>query len=101
MLSKLILVAATGSLMRGFFLLRRERLLNTIFKDVEKMQIYNLDYLASLDDLPKNKFILLCGKACKIGGVNYRFKTLISIVRQSQSPNKIPYSSPTQLLSHC
>ena len=73
MLGKVILVAATGSLMKGFFLIRRERLLNTIFKDVEKMQIYNLDYLESLDDLPKNQFILLCGKAYKINGVNYGF----------------------------
>lgn len=72
MISKAILVGATFSLIKGIFHLRRERLLNTIFKDVEKMQLYDLDYLQSLNDLPKNQYILLVAKAYKIDGVNYR-----------------------------
>ena len=45
MLSKLVLFASAAGLMRGYINLRSEKIFQQIFKDVEKMPIYNLDYL--------------------------------------------------------
>lgn len=76
MLSKLVLFASAGGLMRGYINLRSEKIFQQIFKDVEKMPIYNLDYLQSLQDIPTNKFILLCGKAIPHEQVTYPYHLL-------------------------
>lgn len=62
MLSKLILLGATGTILKGYYHLRSEKLFSKIFTDVDKMPVYNIDYLKNLNDLPKNTDILLCGK---------------------------------------
>ncbi|KAM3138068.1 hypothetical protein pb186bvf_009741 [Paramecium bursaria] len=41
---------------------QREKMFKKMFADVQLMQIYNLDYLNSLRDLPQNEFIIVAGK---------------------------------------
>lgn len=71
MLGKFLLVASSVSFVRGFFLLRRERYLNRIFKDVEKMPIYNLDYLKGVQDIPINQYVILCARIDKVNEATY------------------------------
>ena len=91
MLGKFLLVASSVSFVRGFYLLRRERYLNRIFKDVEKMPIYNLDYLKSVQDLPTNQYVLLCARIDKVNEATY-------IKSHSTPPTDLIYRSflPTQ-----
>ena len=60
MLSKLLLVSGSLSLLSGYYCMFKERKLNKDFEEVQKAHAYDLNYINSLADIPKNLTITLC-----------------------------------------
>lgn len=61
MITKIFLLAGFGALSCGYYFLKKARNLNDLFRDVKNVQLYNLDYLDKIIDLPIDRNILLLG----------------------------------------
>lgn len=54
LITNFCLASASCAALRAVFLFRKEKVLSKMFMDVDKMPLYNLDYINSKADLPIN-----------------------------------------------
>ncbi|CAD8187850.1 unnamed protein product [Paramecium octaurelia] len=62
LITNFCLVSASCAALRAVVLFRKEKVLSKMFTDVDKMPLYNLDYINSKADLPINQYLVLTGK---------------------------------------
>lgn len=85
-LSKFLLVGATGKFAHAFILLRKEKYFSSLFETYEKAPIFDFDYLQKIDELPTNKTIALCAqvdsdsKSVKFGKLSQDKKIVFSSI---------------------
>jgi hypothetical protein len=61
MISSFFLAGASACIFNGYLKFRKEAELVKIFDDLIKIETYDVDFVSSLDELPKDKDIIISG----------------------------------------
>jgi hypothetical protein len=94
LLSKLLLMGATGKFAQAFLLLRQEKYFTSLFHLYEKAPIFDFDYLQKIEELPTKKMIALCAevdsdsKGVKFGSLNHEKKVVFSSIIEEKKDDK-------------
>ena len=94
LISKFLLLGATGKFVHAFILLRKEKYFASLFETYEKAPIFDFDYLQKIDELPTKKIIALCAqvdsdsKYVKFGKLSPNKKIVFSSIIQDSKDDK-------------
>ena len=78
LVENVLLLVGFGAITSGLYFRKKEDYFQSLFKGLEKCQKYQLDYVESMEHLPKDKKIILFGTAKAHHGANIIAKSYIT-----------------------